>query len=80
MEQVVPLGCGSPQSQQETPGSHSPGLTGMASTIPSSRITPVWGIQIPDARCLIYGLINKWGIMPSLSNTFGRMMLSKSHY
>lgn len=46
----------------------------------SSRITPVWGIQIPDARCLIYGLINKWGIMPSLSNTFGCVMLSKSHY
>lgn len=46
----------------------------------SSRITPVWGIQIPDARCPIYGLINKWGIMPSLSNTFGCVMLSKSHY
>lgn len=37
MEQVVPLGCGSPQTQQETSASHTPGLTGMGQHHPQQQ-------------------------------------------
>lgn len=67
-----------------------PGWQGQASTCPGRArgqhhpwlqdYTSNGASQIPATCCLIYGLINKWGIMLSLSNTCGRVMLSKSHY